>query len=321
MDAVKIILENKLTASEAVTLVELLADHEELIREMAVYVSLGRAGAGEARKAYMGEYYEAVQEKINWAIETAKAVWRGEYGSGDARRDKLGEDYDLVQFWVDSMAPHAVPEDIAIRKDNGGKRYVIEGVPTAWGVKTLYGFPQGAQGVDNISRSGCGLCSYLAIVAVLVDSSVMPAAFKAGRLEGLTGGSKCPISTGAGLRILDSYGIKYTWVKGALDNENVVSDISAHLRSGRPVIVALQDRPRGGGAEDNTYTDANHYAVLAALTANGKKALLVDSGKRGTRFVDLVDICRHIPAASRTTKYDSLWNGWSNCGGYVKINS
>lgn len=319
MDAVKIILENKLTAGDAVSLVELLADHEELIRQMAVYVSLGRAGAGETRKALLGDYYEEVQAKVNWAIETAKAVWRGEHGSGEARRAKLGADYDLVQFWVDSTAPHAVPESIKIAKDNNGKRYVIKDVPTAWGVKTLYGFPQGAQGVDNISRSGCGLCSILAIVATLIDSSVMPAAFKAGRLSGLTGGNKCPISTMAGLRILDSYGIKYTWVKGALDSENVVSDISAHLRSGRPVIVALQDRPRGGGSEDNTYTDANHYAVLAALTPDGKRALLVDSGKRCTRFVDLVDICRHIPAAARTTKYDPIWNGWSNCGGYIKI--
>ena len=41
--------------------------------------------------------------------------------------------------------------------------------------------------------------------------------------------------------------------------------------------------------------------------------------KRGTRFVDLADICRHIPAAARTTKFDTIWNGWVNCGGYVKI--
>lgn len=319
MDLAKIILENKLTASDAVSLVELLTDQAELVRRMAMYVSMGLAGTGDARKELLGDYYEEVQAKVNWAVETAKAVWRGEYGSGDARREKLGEDYDLVQFWVDSMAPHAVPENIKIKKDSGGKRYVIEGVPTAWGVKTVYGYPQGAQGVDNISGSGCGLCSYLAIVALMADSSVMPAPFKANRLEKLTGGSKCPISTGQGLKILDSYNIGYTWVKCALDNENVVSDISAHLRSGRPVIVALQDRPRGGGAEDNTYTDANHYAVLMALTPNGKKALLVDSGKRGTRFVDLVDICRHIPAAARTTKFDTIWNGWSNCGGYVKI--
>lgn len=319
MDAVKIILENQLTASDAVTLVELLADHDALIREMAVYVSMGNAGTGDTRKVLLGDYYEDVQEKVNWAVSTAQAVWRGEYGSGETRKAKLGEDYDLVQFWVDALAPYSVFEDVMITKDNGGKRYVIPGVPTARGVKTWYGFPQGAQGVDNISRSGCGLCSVLAVVTTFADTSVMPAAFKTNKLASLTGGNKCPISTGAMLKVLDSYKIKYTWVKGGLDAENVVSDISAHLRSGRPVIVALQDRPRGG-SEDNTYTDANHYAVLAAITANGKRALLVDSGKRCTRFVDIADICDHIPASSRTTTYDPVWNGWKNCGGYVKIN-
>ena len=49
MDLVKIILENKLTASDAVSLVELLTDRAELIRQIAMYVSMDKAGRGDRR--------------------------------------------------------------------------------------------------------------------------------------------------------------------------------------------------------------------------------------------------------------------------------
>ena len=62
-----------------------------------------------------------------------------------------------------------------------------------------------------------------------------------------------------------------------------------------------------------------HYALLAGITRDGKRAFLMDSGSKGCRFVDLKDICLHIPSARENANKKPVWNGWENSGGYMKI--
>ena len=111
MDLLKFIVENQLTEETWVDILpdmtSILADHDKLIRDLALCVSEGHAGKDPERKEYLGIYAEEVQSKINWAYSTAKEVWTGKYGNGDERKAALGADFDLVQYWVKHTRPNA----------------------------------------------------------------------------------------------------------------------------------------------------------------------------------------------------------------------
>lgn len=78
-------------------------DPAKYLRAAAGYVLNGYAGSGEARKAFFGEDYASVQEKVNWVIKTAEEVLDGKYGAGEARREALGPDYQVVQDQVNRI--------------------------------------------------------------------------------------------------------------------------------------------------------------------------------------------------------------------------
>lgn len=156
MDPIKIILENQLTLESAADLVELLSDHDALIRQMALYVLQGKAGTSAERAALLGSYAEEVQEKVNWTIKTAEAVWAGQYGNDQERREKLGADYGLVMFRVNQTAAVTVPTSYKYATDNGGKRYVLKGFPTARGAMTWYGYDQHNQDLTRLFSTGAG---------------------------------------------------------------------------------------------------------------------------------------------------------------------
>ena len=46
---------------------------------------------------------QAVQDKVNWVIRTARDVIANKYGKADDRKAALGIDYDLVQQQVNRM--------------------------------------------------------------------------------------------------------------------------------------------------------------------------------------------------------------------------
>lgn len=78
-------------------------DPAEYIRAAADFVLNGYAGSGDARKAFLGDDYEEVQEKVNWIIHTAEEVIAGAYGSGEVRKAALGDDYQVVQNQVNRI--------------------------------------------------------------------------------------------------------------------------------------------------------------------------------------------------------------------------
>lgn len=320
MDKIKIILENQLTAEDAATLVEYLSDRDALIRDLALWTSEGNAGTGADRQKVLGIYADAVQDKINWAYQTAKDVWTGKYGTGEARRRALGADFDLVQFWVERTKPFVyIPDGMAPFTDKGGKRYFLPRVPTARGSVTYYANNQHSQGVVNIDKSGCGMCSALIPVETFVDQDVMPADYYKTKLSAVTGGGKCPISMSAIRRIIEDAGIGTTWVKGTMTTQRAYDTLLPHLRKGMPAIVALVNTDRSGKAR-NAYTEANHFATLIGVTADEKKAYLYDTGGRKPRYVDLKDICQYIPGCRVNPAYKPNWDGWGNCGGILLIN-
>lgn len=273
MDPIKIILENQLTAEDAVSLVELLTDHDALIRSMARYVLEGKAGTSAERNVLLGSYAEEVQSKVNWTIETAKEVWEGRYGTGDARKEALGADYELVMFRVNQTATVTVPAGYKYSTDNGGKRYVLRDFPTARGKMTWYGFDQHNQGSNPFvfDGSGCGFCSALAVIATLRGYNVLPLRYATDYLKTVAGANKCPISTMAMLKLLDHEKIQYDWVRN-FGTASAYNDILLHLRRGMPVMVHLFKDNRAG-KEDKRYTNYAHYAVLIGVTASGKGAI------------------------------------------------
>lgn len=318
MDKIKVILENQLTAEDAVYLVEVLTDHDGLIRQMARYVLEGKAGAGDARKAFLGMYYDEVQEKVSWVVQAADDVWTGKYGNGDARKEALGADYELVMFRVNQTAIITVPPDYKYATDNGGKRYVLKDFPTARGKVTWYGFDQHHQGSNPFAfdGSGCGFCSFLAVISTLKGYDVLPLRYATDYLKSVAGASKCPISLMAGLKLLDHEHIAYDWIR-SFTTASAYNDILLHLRKGMPVIVSLFKDTRAG-KEDKRYTNYAHYAVLIGATSDGKGYLL-DSGSKRPRLVNLYDLCDHVPTAKEKPDWSPTWNGWKNAGGYVKI--
>ena len=319
MDMIKFILDNQITAEGWSDIAEevpmLLGDHVKWIRTLALYVSEGKAGTGDERKALLGAYYDEVQQKVTWAYNTAKEVWAGKWGNGDARKKALGADFDLVQYWVETMKPGIYLSDVTVKDTNGV--YRANGIPTAAGNKTWIGFDQHNSGTGyKLDHSGCGLCSFLSVAATFKDASIRPQAWCKSFLNAVTGYSACPISITAGTKILKKYGIGFTRVK-TFDTDTAFKDIRAHLLHGMPVIVSLSCRNRAG-KRTNSYTDSGHYSLLIGVRADGK-AFLMDSGARKPRWVDLWDLCDHIPVNSASDKTAQTWV-WQNEGGYIKIN-
>lgn len=318
MDMIKFILDNQITADMWSDIAEeipmLLGDHEKWIRTLALYVSEDKAGKDSERKALLGCYYDEVQKKITWAYNTAKDVWKDKYGSGDARKKALGKDYDLVQYWVEVLKPGIYLSDVTVKDTNGVYRAKV--IPTAAGEKTWIGFDQHNSGNSyRIDGSGCGLCSYLSIIATFKDSAVRPQAWCKAYLKSVTGFTACPISITAGTKILDKYGIGFTRVK-TFDTDSAYKDIQNHLSHGRPVIISLSCRNRSG-ERTNNYTNSGHYSLLIGVRKDGK-AFLMDSGGRKPRWVDLWDLCDHIPVNSANGDTKQTWV-WQGEGGYVKI--
>ena len=325
MDMIKFILDNQITADMWSEIADeipmLLGDHAKWIRTLALYVSEGNAGKGDERKAFLGVYNDEVQTKVNWAVKAAEDVWAGKYPSGDARKQAFGADYDLVQYWVNALKPSILaPDNMTVVKDNGGKRYLLKGVPTSRGIITWKGFDQHNQG-DNPYRfdgSGCGFMSFYSAIATIKGYNEMPKAYADKYLKGVTGASKCPISIWAGCKLLGREGIKYEWVKGPLTTEGVRADIQNHLEKGMPVIISLSIYDRNGVEFKGRYTNYAHYAIITSASKSGRWYLL-DSGGQKPRYVDPADISRFIPGTKKNPVYDPVWNGFDNAAGYVKI--
>ena len=87
----------------------------EDIDKLANDVINGVFGNGDARKAALGDKYDAVQARVNEILngggfgggvdidDLVRRVILGEYGNGQERRDRLGANYDAVQARVNQM--------------------------------------------------------------------------------------------------------------------------------------------------------------------------------------------------------------------------
>jgi hypothetical protein len=295
---------------------------ESLIRFMAIYVSGGKVNKGDERKALLGTYYDEVQSRVDWAYETAQDIWKGMYPNGEAiRKSIFGADYDLIQFWVNQLIPGIyVPTNIQKITDSSGKRYLVKDVPTSRGKITWKGYNQHTQGNNpyKFDESGCSFMAFYGVISTIKGYNYMPIEYADKKLKAVTGGAKCPISVWAGCKLLQSEGIKYKWVKGDLNTNKVYKDIADHLSKGMPVIVSLSKDNRAG-KEDQRYTRFAHWTLLIGVTRDRKQGYLLDSGYKYPRFIDLWDLCDHIRAARDNPEYAPMFNGWSNCGGYVKV--
>lgn len=87
------------------------------IDKLANDVINGVFGNGDARRAALGDKYDAVQARVNEifdggsagggagvdADDLARRVIAGEFGNGDERRAALGGNYEAVQARVNEM--------------------------------------------------------------------------------------------------------------------------------------------------------------------------------------------------------------------------
>lgn len=331
-DLIKFILDAQIDAAAWKELADgvsvLLQDRDELIRRIALQTMQDKFGRGEERSKNLGIYYDEVQKKITWAYNTAEAVWRGEYGNGkEHRRALIGPDYDLVEYRVnETRAEHGsltVDESlITVTRDQGGRRYVLPAVPTALGIRDYHGYKQTAQGDNpyNFSGSGCGISSAYACVSTIKGYNMTLREWADKNLKEV-GGTKCPISTAIMERLLAREGIRYTRLRN-FTTASLTASVKAHLKTGNPVILALTRCNRAGVNHKGRYANSEHYAVLTHMNADEKRAFLLDSSgdpNRGPRWVDLHDICDHVPTAMAKETFKEIWNGWSNCGGALLV--
>jgi hypothetical protein len=134
-------------------------------------------------------------------------------------------------------------------------------------------------------------------------------------------GTKCPISTAIIERLLARENIRYKRQRD-FTTARLAAAVKAHLQTGNPVILALTRCNRAGVSHKGRYANSEHYAVLTHMNADGKRAFLLDSSgdpNRGPRWVDLHDICDHVPTAKAKETFKEIWNGWSNCGGVLLV--
>lgn len=125
-----------------------------------------------------------------------------------------------------------IPENLSKFTNNSGKRYLIKNVPTARGKITWKGYNQHSQGSNpyTFDGSGCGFMSFYGVISTIKGYNDMPIVYADKKLKSVTGVEKCPISIWAGCKLLNSEGIKFTWVKGPLTTNEVYKDISNHLQ-------------------------------------------------------------------------------------------
>jgi hypothetical protein len=323
MDNLTFIIENQLTVPKWAEISSVLNNHEQLIRDMAELVLEDKAGRGEERKKHFGLYYEEVQKKVNWICVTADDVWAGKYGNDEERKEKLGADYDIVMLQVNKTAylhnsPVTISKSLTYAIEDGGKRYVYKSVPSSRGPITMYGYDQHKLGQApwKFDKNGCGFISFWSVIKTKKGYTLSPSEY-ADKMMKKAGGTNCPITTSVGINMLKAEGISYEWYK-RFTTQELFNKVKAHLRTGNPVIISLYKNNRAG-KEDKKYTDYAHYAVLTHMHSDGKKAWLNDSGGKKPRLVDLYDICDHCPQANEKITFDSIWNGFQNCGGVVLV--
>ena len=64
-----------------------------------MYISGVKVSKEDGRKVILGTYYDEVQNKVNWAYNTAQDIWKRKYPKGEGnRREVFGADYELVQY-------------------------------------------------------------------------------------------------------------------------------------------------------------------------------------------------------------------------------
>lgn len=308
----------------------LMNDHDQLIRDISQYILDNKAGGGEARRAIVGVYYDEVQKYVTWVINTADEVWAGKWGNGDeARLQKFldagysAADYAMVKARVNATKDQHMNITIsgALKyRIVGGKQYVYDNVPSWRGNMTMYGYNQHALGQApwKFDRNGCGFISFFSVIKTIKGYTTLSPAEYADTIMSKVGGTNCPISSSVGIKMLEEEGIKYTWVK-RYTTAQLTQIVAEHLRKGKPAIISLYKNNRAG-KEDKRYTIYSHYAVLTHMHSDGKRAWLNDSGGHKPRLVDLYDICDHCPQANEKITFDSIWNGFQNCGGVILIN-
>lgn len=320
-----LIIEQQLTAAKLKEISAVIDNHEQLIRDMAELVLEDKAGRDEARKKYLGLYYDEVQKKVNWICVTAEDVWAGKYGNDNERKKKLGVDYDIVMKQVNRTkhlhsSPVTISKSLTYAIEDGGKRYVYKSVPSSRGPITMYGYNQHQLGQApwKFDRNGCGFMSFFSVIKTAKQYTLSPAQY-ADKMLKKAGGTNCPINTSVGINMLKAEEISYEWYK-RFTTQELFNKVKAHLRTGNPVIISLYKNNRAG-KEDKKYTNYAHYAVLTHMHSDGKKAWLNDSGAQKPRLVDLYDICDHCLQANEKINPDpdGLWNGFQNCGGVVLV--
>ena len=171
-----------------------------------MYVSDGKIGKGDELKTILGTFYDEVQNKVNWAYETAQNVWKGKYPNGESnRRVVFGADYALIQFWENQLVPSIfVPTNLSKTIDNSGKRYLIKNVPTTKGKITWKWYNQHNQGHNPFvfDGSGCGFMSFYSVISTIKEYDDMPMEYANKKLRKVTGGEKCPTNIWAGCNYL-----------------------------------------------------------------------------------------------------------------------
>lgn len=170
------VIETDKVETEEIIIEEPTETHEEIIARLVHDVDTGKAGNGEARKEYLGEYYSEVQKIINEkykTVNTAKKSTSSNQSTSSQSKSELQSyahdlvintygwseyDYDcLVKLWNKesgwnpnahnkSSGAHGIPQSLPANKmaSEGSDYYTNGYTQIRWGLKYIknrYGTP------------------------------------------------------------------------------------------------------------------------------------------------------------------------------------
>lgn len=71
--------------------------------------------------------------------------------------------------------------------------------------------------------------SFYGVISTIKGYNDLPIKYAEKKLKSVTGAEKCPISIWVGCKLLESEGIKYTWLKGRLTTDEVYRYIKSFI--------------------------------------------------------------------------------------------
>lgn len=192
---------------------------------------------------------------------------------------------------------------------------------------------------DYMPYHGCAACALTTVLSGYanmqagpvytiegIEKNVLGSAWAANYSKYRGGSDSCmPISLYGITKVLDAYNIKNEYVR-AFDDAAAYLQITAHLKTGNPVIIEVSNKNRSTKKTDTTWANSKHTMVLLGLTDSGM-AIVADSANRTgfgnaqrIKYASVLSLIPYMFPCTNTVSTSVYYTSESACGGYVLVN-